>query len=129
MIIAAIAEEKCKTAERERARQAMQRRRELARLRSERETKRSSYLEEIAAARRKVVEMRQTIDMIPAAGHLPAEYERMIAWANERLAELEAKTTVEAIQSALVDKGLFPEQDDLLDPEGDPPPKQNFWDD
>lgn len=128
-IIAAIGEEKRKAAERARNREEMQHRRELARLRSERENKRSTFLEEIAASRRKVADMQLTIDAIPKAGHLPAEYERMIGWAKKRLAELEAQTTIEAIQGVLVGNELFPEPDSLFDPEGEPPPKQNYWDD
>lgn len=128
-IISAIAEEKRKTAERERNRQEMQRRRELARLRSERENKRTTLLEEIAAARSKAADMRLTIEAIPKAAQLPAEYGRMIAWAKERLAELEAQTTVEAIQAVLLSTALFPMPDSLFDPGGEPPPKQNYWDD
>jgi hypothetical protein len=128
-IIVAEAEQKRVAEERERARQAMWRRRELARLRAEREDKRSVYLEEIAAARRKVADLQTTIDAIPQADNLPADYARMIGWAKERLTELEARTTVEAIQATLQEKNLFPEPDELLDPEGDPPPRQNYWDD
>jgi len=128
-IIVAKAEQKRVAEERERARQAMWRRRELARLRGEREDKRSVYLEEIAAARRKVVDLQTTIDAIPQSDNLPADYARMIGWAKERLAELEARTTVETIQATLQEKNLFPEPDELLDPQGDPPPKRNYWDD
>ncbi|MDX0921837.1 hypothetical protein GOE04_11725 [Sinorhizobium medicae] len=128
-IIVAEAEERRVTQEKERARQAMRRRRELARLRAEREDKRSAYLDEIAAARRKVADLQTTIETIPQADNLPADYARMIGWAKERLAELEARTTVEAIQATLQEENLFPEPDELLDPQGDPPPKRNYWDD
>ncbi|WP_085032286.1 hypothetical protein [Ensifer aridi] len=128
-IIVAEAEERRVAQEKERARQAMRRRRELAHLRAQREDNRSVYLEEIAAARRKAVDLKTTIDAIPRSEKFPAEYGRMIAWARERLAELEAKTTVEAIQAALEAENLFPEPDNLFDPEGDPPAKKNFWDD
>lgn len=128
-IISARAEEERKIAERERIRQAMRRRRELAHLRSEREDKRSAYLEEIALARRKVADLQVTIAAIPQTEELPPEYGRMIAWAKERLADLEARTTIEAVQEALREQNLFPEFDELFDPEGDPPPKQNYWDD
>ncbi|MQV46510.1 hypothetical protein [Sinorhizobium medicae] len=128
-IIVAKAEQRRVAEERERARQAMWRRRELARLRAEREDKRSVYLEEVAAARRRVFDLQTTINAIPQADNLPADYARMIGWAKERLAELEARTTVEAIQATLQEKNLFPEPDELLDPEGDPPPRQSYWDD
>jgi hypothetical protein len=100
-IIVAKAEQKRVAEERERAGQAMWRRRELARLRAEREDKKSVYLGEIAAARRKVVDLQTTIEAIRQADNLPADYARMIGWAKERLAELEARTTVEAIQATL----------------------------
>lgn len=128
-IISARAEEDRKTAEQERIRQAMRRRRELAHLRSEREDKRSAYLEEIALARRKVADLQTTIAVIPQTEEIPPEYGRMISWARERLAELEARTTIEAIQEALREQNLFPEPDELFDPEGEPPPKKNYWDD
>ncbi|MBM3091634.1 hypothetical protein GFB56_12505 [Ensifer sp. T173] len=127
-IIVANAEESRKRAEQERARQAMLRRRDLARLRAEREGKRLAYLEEIAVARRKIADMRLTIETIPEAEQLPPEYERMIAWAKQRLTELEARTTVEAIQTTLITRELFPDPDNLFDSDGDPPTKQNYWD-
>jgi len=45
------------------------------------------------------------------------------------LRELEAKTAVEQIHAEIISLELFPEPDDLHDPEGDPPPKKNYWDD
>ncbi len=53
---------------------------------------------------------------------------RMLEWARERLAFLDQNTLPEAIQRDLVDRNLFPEPDDLHDPEGDPPPQRGYWD-
>jgi len=128
-IISARVEEDRQTADRELVRQEMRRRRDLARLRSEREDKRSAYLQEIALARRKVTDLQETIAAIPQTEEIPPDYERMIAWAKSRLADVEARTTVEAIQETLREQNLFPESDELFDPEGDPPPKENYWDD
>ncbi|MNE93539.1 hypothetical protein D3C80_1914010 [compost metagenome] len=53
----------------------------------------------------------------------------MLEWAQERLMQLEQQTRVETIQTSLEAKQLFADPDPLHDPEGDPPPKMNYWDD
>lgn len=113
----------------EERRARMARRRELASLREKRESDRLNFLRWIADARREVDDLRATISVVPQGGDLPPEYERMIDWAKIRLARLEAETAVEKIQATLTEGNLYPEPDDLFDPEGDPPPKVNYWDD
>ncbi|MCV9997299.1 hypothetical protein OE766_03480 [Pararhizobium sp. YC-54] len=105
------------------------RRRELAALRIKREDDRLSFLRWIAEARREAEDLRATIASVPTSGDLPHDYARMIAWAGNRLAELDEQTAIDRIQATLVDRRLYSDPDDLLDPEGDPPPKQNYWDD
>ncbi|MDX0488367.1 hypothetical protein GOC76_30055 [Sinorhizobium medicae] len=56
-----------------------------------------------------------------------SDYQRMIARARNRLAELEDETAIERIQATLVERQLYPEPDPLFDPEGDP--KKELWDD
>ncbi|MEY9531200.1 hypothetical protein [Sinorhizobium fredii] len=118
-----------KNREQARRREHLARRRDLAEKRRSREERRLEFLMSLAEARREVDDLKLTISAIPTEGLLPSEYKRMLAWAKERLAALEARTTVERIQEALTEKNLFPEPDDLFDPEGDPPTKQNYWDD
>ncbi|THK35669.1 hypothetical protein EHS39_23905 [Ensifer sp. MPMI2T] len=104
-------------------------RRDLAEKRRLREEHRHEFLTSLARARREVDELKLTISAIPTNERLPLEYDRMLVWAKERLAALEARTTIECLQEALVEQNLFPEPDDLFDPEGEPPPKRNYWDD
>ncbi|WP_158704423.1 hypothetical protein [Rhizobium sp. NXC24] len=105
------------------------RRRQLASLREKREGERLEFLRWIADARREVDDLQETIAKVPKTGDLPPDYQRMISWAETRLAALEAETSAERIQATLVERKLYPEPDDLFDPEGDPPPKTNYWDD
>lgn len=126
-IISAQEYENLKREEQERLRHHMRRRRELSSLRAERETKRLACLEEIAAARRKLADMRLTVEAVPKSAQLPPDYARMIVWAKQQIDKLEAQTTIEAIQATLIDNDLFPKTDNLFDPEGDPPPKQGYW--
>jgi hypothetical protein len=104
-------------------------RRELANLRTAREVKRLAFLHEIANARSEIEALQITIGRVDRSGPLPPEYGRMLEWAKGRLFALEDETTSGAIQKALIDQDLFPEPDNLFDPEGDPPAKQNYWDD
>lgn len=129
LVMAANAEDRRIREETERRRQALRRRRELATQREEREGKRLSHLGWIAKTRAEIDELRTTINAVPKAENLPDEYGRMLKWAEQRLSTLEAKTTVEAIQANLIEQNLFPDPDNLLDPEGDPPPRRNYWDD
>ncbi|MGR9188860.1 hypothetical protein [Rhizobium leguminosarum] len=107
----------------------MAHRRELVTLRQKRESDRLSFLHFIAAARREVADLKATIATVPQDGSLPDDYQRMMGWAKRRLDELEAETSIERIQERLVEQRLYTDPDHLFDPEGDPPPKVNFWDD
>ncbi|TQX88464.1 MULTISPECIES: hypothetical protein [unclassified Rhizobium] len=118
-----------KSAEKERNRRHMAKRRELAGLRAKREDERLEFLQEIAEARREVDNLRKTISTVPSKEHLPPDYQRMLAWAQTRLEELEFNTSIENLQEALEERKLFSEPDELYDPEGEPAPKQNYWDD
>ena len=128
LIISAEVERDRLYAEKQRRRQVMRHRRQLAEQRVKREEKRLAYLDWIAKTRREVDDLRATIDAVPREVDLPPDYQRMIAWAECRLANLEAQTTVEQIQDTLVERGLYADPDPLYDPEGDPPPEVNYWD-
>lgn len=107
----------------------MTHRRELATLRQKREEDRLTFLRWIADARREADDLRATIATVPQSGELPPDYKRMIVWARNRLAELEEKTAIERVQTTLMERQLYTDPDHLLDPEGEPPPKKNYWDD
>lgn len=128
LIISAEAERRRIYAEKERQRQALQHRRHLAEQRVDREKNRLTYLDWIAQTRREVDSLRATINAVPMNAHLPPDYQRMIQWAGSRLSELEEQTTVERIQATLVERELYADPDPLFDPEGEPPPKVNYWD-
>ena len=128
LIISAEVERDRLYAEKQRHRQVMQHRRQLAEQGVKREEKRLAYLDWIAKTRREVDDLRATIDAVPREVDLPPDYQRMIAWAECRLANLEAQTTVEQIQATLVERGLYADPDPLYDPEGAPPPEVNYWD-
>lgn len=104
-------------------------RRKMAEQRTNRESDRLSFLHSIANARREAEDLRDTISIVPNCEELPADYRRMLEWAQERLMQLEEQTRVETIQTSLEAKQLFADPDPLYDPEGDPPVKVNYWDD
>jgi hypothetical protein len=103
-------------------------RRDLAEKRAAREEARLEFLRSIAADRREVEDLKLTIDAVPRSDSQKHEYECMLIWATARLAALQERTSVESLQQALIDQSLFPEPDDLHDPEGEPPPKKGYWD-
>ena len=104
-------------------------RRDLAARRTEREKARLAFFGWIADARREADDLKATIALVPQDKEFPPDYVRMISWAENRLAELVRLTTVSRIQDLIIEKELFPDPDDLHDPNGDPPPKKNHWDD
>ncbi|WP_284775881.1 hypothetical protein [Agrobacterium sp. lyk4-40-TYG-31] len=104
-------------------------RRKMSKQRAEREEERLGYLQKIADARREAADLRATISLASPDGDVSDDYSRMIEWAQQRLASLEKQTSVDAIQAELNAKQLFTFPDPLYDPEGDPPEKQNYWED
>ncbi len=114
----------------QRRRQHMAGRRKLHQLRTEREGKRLAFLKQLADFQREAADLRLTIDVACSveSGSSP-EYQRMIEWARRRLATVEGYNDVATLEQSLKENNLFPDNDELLDPEGDPPPKTNYWDD
>ncbi|PKA43241.1 hypothetical protein CWR43_14465 [Rhizobium sullae] len=109
-----------KREEDERRWQHMARRRELQKRRNEREQKRIHFLAELAAYQREAANLKVTIANASAVLAQPEpEYLRMIDWAKDRLAYLEAQNAVDSLAANLKSQNLFPENDDLFDPEGD----------
>jgi hypothetical protein len=118
----------------ERSRQEAERRahmasrRKMAEQRTKREDDRLAYLRWIADARREADDLRDTLAAVPTSEDVPGDYRRMLEWAQHRLKHLEEQTSVDKIQATLETKELFADPDPLHDPEGDPPPKLNYWD-
>lgn len=107
----------------------LSRRRDLAKKRKLREESRVAYLRELVELQREAADIRTWLATVPSeieAG--PAtELARMIHWARERLALLEAETTINAAAVRFEGKALFPEIDELHDPLGDPPAPSYGW--
>lgn len=81
----------------------------------------------IADTKREADNLRRTIESVPDDRTQP-DLARLLEWARVRLAALDQDTLPEAIQRHLVEHNLFPEPDDLHDPEGEPAPQKNYWD-
>lgn len=115
--------------ERQRQREHLARRRDLARQRSKREENRLSYLNSIINLHREIDQLRGWLAVIelklsPRTGD---DFRRMIDWARNRLTNLEATIDPGHVDQDLKDKKLFPETDELHDPEGGPPDEPRYW--
>ncbi len=115
--------------EEERRRRHLAHRRELFKKRHEREDKRIKFLADLAVYQQQAAQLKIILDNASKTGGTTGgEYQRMIDWATNRLADLEARNEVETLTAHLKSENLFPVEDTLFDPEGDPPPKQGYWD-
>ncbi|MGR9253056.1 hypothetical protein [Rhizobium leguminosarum] len=100
----------------------MARRRDLQKRRAEREQKRVRFLGELAAYQKEAADLRVTIANAAAVvDDAQREYQRMIGWAKSRLEHLEAQNAIGPLTANLKSQNLFPENDELHDPEGEPP--------
>ncbi|MCX8568800.1 hypothetical protein [Aminobacter sp. MET-1] len=112
----------------QRRREHMARRRELHKKRQEREANRLGFLRKLAELQREVADLNVTVakasELLPQAS---PEYLRMIAWAENRLAHLQAQNQLESLTASLREQNLFPDSDEFHDPEGDPPPPRYSW--
>ena len=115
--------------ERNRQWQERARRRELARKRAEREERRASYLNSIINVHHEIRCLRQWFAEIEAVSQssAPSGLDQLISWTGQRLAKLETVIDPLRIDQDLKEKGLFPEIDELHDPDGDPPDEPNLW--
>lgn len=116
--------------ERARKDEILRHRRHLAKLRSDREDARVSLMRELVELRREANDIRTWLDDMPEETRTNANGNlgRMIDWAEVRFAYLVSKTTVGAAEAKLGGRDLFPEYDELEDPEEDPtPPGPYGW--
>lgn len=113
----------------ERRRQHLAYRRDLQERRLKREIKRQEFLQRLVEDQREAIDLRKTIEgaskLLSEAG---PQYRSMIDWARGRLQLLESRNEIEILSGMLKEQNLFPEPDDLFDPEGEPPSKKNHWD-
>ena len=109
--------------------QEMERRRALARRRSEREEKRLTYIRSILDLSNEADRLRNWLHRseIKNAGEVGDDFVRLITWARARLATLEATIDPQHLSDDLKTKKLFPETDDLADPLGEPPGHSSYW--
>jgi hypothetical protein len=128
-----LAFEKARREEREaeeRRRKHMAHRRDLHKRRQERDANRLVFLRQLVDYQKEAADLRATIanasEFLPQAS---PEYLRMIGWAEQRLAYLEAQSRLDVLTSTLREQNLFPDADDLYDPEGDPSPPKYAWGD
>lgn len=114
----------------ERRRADMARRRDLAKKRKEREEARIAWLTELVELRREAAGIRGWLDALPpeAKADPATERGRMLVWAQERLADLEARINLDTAFGRIEGQSLFPETDELHDPLGEPPEPKYYWD-
>lgn len=115
--------------ERQRQWDHLTKRRELARRRSKREEDRSAYLRGVLHTEAEIDRLRYWLDTIAsrASADASGDFDRLVDWARVRLSDLEAAINPVQINQDLRAKKLFPTDDDLHDPEGDPPGEARFW--
>ncbi|MFD9897495.1 hypothetical protein [Mesorhizobium sp. NPDC059025] len=107
--------------------QHLSERRALAKRRKEREAARDAFIVEMASAQRKIDEFKSGLALLLASPSASPEYTRLVSWAKERVMQLQ-QAQAEAVAARLAEKRLFPEPDELYDPEGDPPSGSGVWD-
>lgn len=114
---------------RQREWQELERRRGLARRRSEREEKRLTYIRSIFDLSEEADRLRNWLDRpeIKNVGEAGEHFIRMVAWVRARLATLEATIDPQNLNDDLKSKKLFPDTDDLADPLGEPPGHSAYW--
>jgi hypothetical protein len=115
--------------DRERQRQERARRRALATQRAEREDRRASYLNGIINVHNEIRGLHRWLADVEAAckPEEASDLARLIDWTRQRLTNLETKVDPENIDRALKENALFPEIDELHDPEGDSSDEPYFW--
>jgi hypothetical protein len=108
-----------KEREADRRRAHLAHRRELAALRGSREGDRAEFLRHVAEVGREIENLKATISALNRAANENSELGRMLAWAKQRLSLLSSTISPESLVADLSARNLFPEVDELFDPEGE----------
>ena len=91
--------------------------RELAEARAQRETKRHEFVRGHSQLVAELAELRGLLATLDVQRAEPqSRFDRMVSWTKERAARLEHHLQPEGIEKALLENGLFPEIDPLVDP-------------
>jgi hypothetical protein len=102
------------------------RRRALAAARLTRESERTELLQRLVRMEREADQLRGWAAHRQAEVSASPEMQRMVDWAKAELAGLEAFLDPLKLSQLLIAGNLFPEVDELVDPLGEPPPR-NQW--
>jgi hypothetical protein len=104
----------------------LERRRTLARLRNTREFERKKLLARLLRAEQRAVQLRRWIARVAddREANEDSDLGRLLLWSRAELANLENSLRPSSISEALRQSNLFPENDELHDPLGDPPPQR-----
>jgi hypothetical protein len=104
----------------------LERRRRLARLRKTRDFERRKLLARLLRAELRAAQLRRWIAKIAGSGAISEDSDlgRLLGWSRAELLSLENSIQSSAIAEALRQSNLFPAQDELDDPLGDPPPQR-----
>lgn len=116
--------------ERQRQWEEMARRRGLARQRQEREEKRLTYLRSVLDLSDELARLRAWLReamCLRQSGSCGENLLRLIAWATERERALAKALEAERLDADLLAKQLFPGEDTLHDPLGEPPSESRYW--
>lgn len=104
--------------------ETIEHRRQLARLRHDRERERRALLIKVMKAGHRAAQLRMWLDDKTDLGRSDPMIGRMLEWARQQLAELEAAADPVGLARLLRERELFPEFDQLSDPLGEPPARQ-----
>jgi hypothetical protein len=106
--------------------QELARRRALAASRLTRDNERTELLRKLVRMEREAEQLRCWIAHQQAEVSASPEIPRMVDWAKAELAGLEAFLDPLKLSQLLITRNLFPEVDELVDPLGEPPPRDQW---
>jgi hypothetical protein len=106
--------------------QELARRRALAASRLTRDNERTELLRKLVRMEREAEQLRCWIAHQQAEVSASPEIPRMVDWAKAELAGLEAFLDPPKLSQLLIARNLFPEVDELVDPLGEPPPRDQW---
>lgn len=110
-------------------RKELDRRRGLAKARRERKSNRKALLNKLIRTERQAAQLRAWLASQESntASTIDPNLTRMMDWAREQLAALAAVLDPINLADDLRTQKLFPENDELHDPFGEPPPERRWW--